>query len=89
MVTEKLQVYSVTITANILVSQKIESVQFSSCPQTKLSPRFLSLSLGRRELPVPPEQHLLKIFFPKQKEGEEDYGVEKITKIKNGIGYKF
>ena len=29
--------------ANTFVSQKIESVQFYSCPQAKLSPRFLSL----------------------------------------------
>ena len=30
---------------NTLTSQKIESVHFCSCPQPKLSPRFLSLLL--------------------------------------------
>ena len=44
MVAEKFQIYSVKITGNTLVSQKTESVQFYSCPQAKLSLRFLSLS---------------------------------------------
>ena len=65
---EKFQISSVKITANTFVSQKIESVQFHSYPKQN-SPMFLSLSLGRRELSIPPEQHFLKIFFPKQKEG--------------------
>ena len=43
MVEEKFQIYNVKTTANTFVSQKIESVQFYSCPQAKLSPRFLSL----------------------------------------------
>ena len=44
MVAKKFQIYSVKTTANTFVSQKIESVQFYSCPQAKLSPRLLSLS---------------------------------------------
>ena len=36
--------YSVKITADTFVSQKIESVEFYSCLQAKLSPRFLPLS---------------------------------------------
>ena len=44
MVAEKFQIYSVKTTANTFVSQKIEAVQFYSCPQTKLSPMFLLLS---------------------------------------------
>ena len=83
MIAEKFQIYSVKTTVNTFVSQKIESVQFYSCPLAKLSSRFLSLS------PIPPEQHFLKIFFPEQKDGEEDYLVEKITKINKGIGHKF
>ena len=43
----------------------------------------------RRELLIPPEQHFLKIFFPEQKEGREDYVVEIIAKINKGIGHKF
>ena len=89
MVAEKFQIYSAEITANRLVSQKIESVQFYSYPQAKLSPRLSSLSPGRRESPISPKQHFLKIFFPEQKEVGEDYGVEKITRINKVIGHKF
>ena len=89
MVAENFQIYSVRTTANRFLSQKIESVQFYSCPQAKLSRRFLSLSPGRRELRITPEQHFLKIFFPEQKEGGEDHVVEKFAKINKGIGHKF
>ena len=67
MVAEKFQIYSVMTTANTFVSQKIESVQFYSCSQAKLSPRFHHYPPGRQELCIPPEQHFLKIFFPEQK----------------------
>ena len=46
---------------NTFVRQKIESVHFYSCPQTKLLPRFLSSPPGRRKLPISPEQHFLKV----------------------------
>ena len=83
-----------------MVSQKIESVQFYPAPNQSFPPGFCFYPPGRRELPVPPEQHFLKIlpfffaffhtaFFPKQKEGGEDYIVEKITKISKGIGHRF
>ena len=35
---------------NTFVTQKIESVHFYSCPQAKLSPRFLSLSTRQKEI---------------------------------------
>ena len=44
MVTKEFKIYSVKITANTFVNQKIESVHFYSCPQANLSPKFLSLS---------------------------------------------
>ena len=47
MVAKKFQVYSVKIIANTFVSQKIESFQFYSCFQAKLSLRFLLLSLSQ------------------------------------------
>ena len=62
---------------------------FTHTPKQNSPLMFLSLSLGRRELPIPPEQHFLKIFFPEQKEGGEYYVVEKIVKINKGIGHKF
>ena len=51
MVAEKFQIYSVKITANTFASLKIESVQFYSCVQAKLSPRFLSLSPKQTGIP--------------------------------------
>ena len=89
MVAEKFQIYSVKTTANTFVSQKIESVQFYSCPQAKLSPRLLSLSSRQTGIAHFPEQYFKKIFFPEQKEEEQDYGVKKITKISKGIRHKF
>ena len=80
MIVEKFHIYSVKTTVNTYVSQKIESVQFYSCPRAKLPRKFLSLIPGRQELPIPPKQHFLKIFFPEQIEGGEDY-LEKLTKI--------
>ena len=71
--------------ANTSVSQKIEVIYFYSCPQVKLSHRFLSSPPGRRNLRIPPKQRFLKIyFFPADREnyGERYYEVEKVTKIK-------
>ena len=50
---------------------KTESVQFYSCPQGKL-----------KKLPITTTRPFLKIYFFPQQNGEENYGVEKITKIK-------
>ena len=72
--------------------KKLNLFNFTHTPKQTSPLMFLSLSLGRRELPIPPEQHFLKIFFPEQKEGAggvEDYGVEKITKVNKCIGHKF
>ena len=44
MAVETFEVYTVKITANTFVNQKIESVHFYSSPQVKFRPRFLSLS---------------------------------------------
>ena len=86
---EKFQIYSVKITANTVVNQKNESAHFYSCPKQKSPPGFYHYPPGRRELRITPEQHFLKIFFPEQKEGGEDYVIEKIAKINKGIGHKF
>ena len=79
MVAEKFQIYSIKITANTFVSQKIESVYFYACPQAKLPPP----PPGRRELPILPEQHFLKIFFPEEKGGggERIMELKKLTKV--------
>ena len=75
MVAEKFQIYSVKITANTFLSQKIGSVYFYSCPPppppfalAKLSlPGFYHYLPGRRELLIPPKQRFLKIFSPEEK----------------------
>ena len=54
---------------NTFASQKNGSVHFYSCPQAKLSPRFLS-SPGRWKLSISPKKRFLKIyFFPSRKGG--------------------
>ena len=68
--------------ANTFVSQKSESVHFYPCLQVKLSRRFYHYPLGRRKLPTPPGQRFLKIYFFPSRKGGEDYGVEKVIKIK-------
>ena len=90
MVAKKFQIYSVKITANTFVSLKIESFHFYSCAQAKLSSRFLSLS--PRQTGIIAHSYWTAFFediFSWGERGGEDYGVEKIIKIKKGIGHKF
>ena len=68
--------------------KKLNLFNFSHASKLNSAPGFYHYSPGRRELLIPAE-HFLKIFFPEQKEGLEDYGVEKITKINKGIRHKF
>ena len=64
---------------NTFVSQKIESVY--SCPQIKLSSRFLSSPLqAEGNYPLFPSKVFWKSIFPKR-EGE-GYGAENMIKIK-------
>ena len=69
MVAEKLQVYSAKITANTFANQKIESVHFYSCPQAKLSPRFLSLSSRQTGIAHSSWTAFFEDIFPEEKEG--------------------
>ena len=86
MVAEKFQIYSVKTTANTFVSQKIESAQFYSCPQTKLSSMFWSISPRQTGI----AHSTRTAFFEDVAEwGGEDYVAEKIIKINKGIGHKF
>ena len=56
--------------ANTFVSQKIESDNFYSCPQTKLSRRFLSLSPRQKEITHSSETVFSKVcFFPSRNGG--------------------
>ena len=77
MVVKKFQIYSVKITANAFVGQKLNMFISNHTPKQKSPPGFYHYPPGRRELPFPSKQHFLKIFFPEEKGGEEDYGVKK------------
>ena len=63
------------------LSQKIESVSFYSCPQAKLSTRFLSSPLQANHYSFSPNSVFYKSIFPQPKWGE-GYGAEKIIKLK-------
>ena len=68
--------------ANTFVSQKSESVHFYPCLQVQLSRRFLSLPPRQKEITHSSRTAFSEdLFFPQQK-GGEDYGVEKVIKIK-------
>ena len=77
--------FSVKTTA----SKKIESLQFYSCPQAKLSPRFLSLSPRQTGIAHFTKTAFSEDTFSVAERGGEDSVVEKITKISKGIGHKF
>ena len=81
--------FSVKITANTFVSQKIKSVHFHSCPQAKLYRRFLSLSSRQKGIAHSSRTVFFEDIFSWEERGGSDYGVEKNTKIKKGIGHKF
>ena len=82
MLPETLQIYSVKITANTFVSQKIESLIFTRAPNQNSPPGFDHYPPGRRELPILMEHHFLKIFFPERGRGGEGRGGERIMERK-------
>ena len=88
MVAEKFQIYSVKITGKYWICSFLVVIESKTH-----HPGFYHYSPGRKKLPVPPEQHFLKILLLEQKGkgggGGEHYGVERITKINKGIGHKF
>ena len=89
MIVEKFQTYSVKITVNTFVNQKIESAQFYWCPGAKLYPRFLSLSPRQTGIAHSTRTTFSEDIFSWTKRGREDYVVEKTTKINKGIGHMF
>ena len=88
MVAEKFQIYSVNLLQIHLWVKKLNLFIFTHAPKQNSPPGFYHYPPGRLELPIPPEQRFLKIFFLRRKRGE-DYGVERITKINKDIGHKF
>ena len=87
MVAEKFQTYVAKTSANTLVSQKIESVQFYLCPQAKLSPSFLPLSTRQTRIANFSRAAFSEHIFSWAESGGKDYAVEKLSKINKGIGH--
>ena len=57
MVKKMFRIHGVKITGNTFMSQRTESVHLYSCPQAKLSPRFLSSLLqAEGNYPFPPNK---------------------------------
>ena len=78
LVPERFQTYSVKITANNFVNQKIESVYFYSVPP----PRSLSLSSRQTGITESSRTMFLKILFPEVKgRGERIMELKKIPKL--------
>ena len=75
MVAKNFQIYSVNITANIFVSQKIESVHFYLCLQAKLSRVFIIIFQADGNCPFLPNSFFEDIL---KKEG----GRERIMELK-------
>ena len=88
LVAKKFQIYSVKITANIFVSQKIESVHFNSCPWAKFSPKFLLLSPRQTGIAHSSRTAFFEDIFSW---GERRRGLWswKNTKINKGVSHKF
>ena len=60
--------------------KKLNLFNFTHAPKKNSPPGFYHYPPGRKELPIPPEQHFLKTFFPEQKEGEM---IMKLKKYQN------
>ena len=69
--------------------KKLNLFKFTHAPKQNSSPGFYHYFPDRQELRIPPQQHFRKIFFLQQKEGGEDYVIEKIAKINKGTDHKF
>ena len=93
LVAKKFQIYSTKITANIFVSQKIESVYFYSWPEAKLSFRFLSLSSKQMGSTHSSQIVFFKDTFCWGENGKRINELEKIPKLTQSldtsIGHKF
>ena len=69
MVAEKFQIYSVQINANAFVSQKLESVHYYSCPQSKTLPQiFIIIPQGDKNCLFLLNSVFWRRFFPRRNE---------------------
>ena len=73
--------FSVKITANTFVSQKIESVHFYSYPQAKLYCKFLSLSSRQKRIAHSSRTVFFEDIFSWEERGERNMELKKIPKL--------
>ena len=70
--------------ANTFVSQKIECLFLVMLPSKTLPQVFIITPPpppGKRKLPIPPEQHFLKIYISSGKRGERIMELKKLLKL--------
>ena len=58
--------------------KKLSLFNFTHAPKQNSLPGFYHYSPGRRELPIPPKQHFLKMYFPEQNEGDRIMYLKKL-----------
>ena len=80
MVAEKFHIYGVKITGKYIFESKNLNL-FILSPSKAFPQLFIITMPGRRKLSILPKQRFLKIYFSLV-ERREDYGAEKMTKIK-------
>ena len=79
MVSEKFQIYSVKVTANLWVN-KLDLSIFSHVPKQNFPPCFYQYCSGRRKFPIAPKECFLKMFFPEEKVVEKIRELKKLPK---------
>ena len=82
MVAEKFQILGVKFTRKYICELKIVSVYFYSCPQAKLSPRFLLPLRARRNCHFPQNIYFFEIYFSPAERGKDYEAKGRIMKLK-------
>ena len=70
-----------------MLVEKLNLFNFTHVPKQKSLSCFYHYPPGRRELPILPKQHFLKIFFPEQKEGGRIMELKKLPKLKKILSF--
>ena len=84
MVAGKFQIYGIKITIKYICQPKNSCCSFLLMPPSKTLSQVFIIPPPRQKEITHSSQTVFSedLFFPQQKEGKEDYGVEEITKIK-------
>ena len=81
MVAEKFQIYGVKVTGKYICESKNLTCSFLLMPPSKTLPQVFIINPRQKEITNSSRNDFSEdLFFLSREEGEEDYGVEKITK---------